>query len=309
MRKRTKIVNEPQKQPLTPEAQELKQAIQQTQVLPIEQVIYLSDTSYVNHIPGTSRYTIPYPETWRTQSNMDLYIGVRSINLRNADRTRLFTLTIKWEACLEVVPYDPTSLELVGETSWMEAYLPGEEFHPGNWAKEWSVMMDDLRNACQFQVKEGFTLSRWQWDYVNGEFNIYRVDDEGNRREREQNDYRCQFTVYVNEPFQVALRPIHYVYSSYDKIPHLELLSTSWKSHSEYLLLASFVNQTRWNYLGFTNTTFNPPKMYKLNANDTHYWIELASPDGTEDRELPADGVDFITLDIQLIAQPISNRL
>ena len=87
MRRKTKIVNETQKQPLTPEATDLKEAIRQTKPIPIEQVVYLTEINVVAHEQGSNIYKIPYPETWRTVSNMDLFIGVRSINMRNASRT------------------------------------------------------------------------------------------------------------------------------------------------------------------------------------------------------------------------------
>ena len=95
MSRRPKIANQPQKTPLTPEAQDIKQAIQQTHLYPIEQVVYLTDTSHVQHVQGTNRYTIPFPETWRTLTNTELYIGVRSIGLhRQLDHEVLFTLWV-----------------------------------------------------------------------------------------------------------------------------------------------------------------------------------------------------------------------
>jgi hypothetical protein len=80
------------------------------------------------------------------------------------------------------------------------------------------------------------------------------------------------------------------------------------ESHSEYLLAASFVEQTSHNYLGFTNSVFSPPKYYHIVNNDTNFWIDLVSPDGLKPRELPSDGRDMLVIEIQLLTQPHLTR-
>jgi hypothetical protein len=76
------------------------------------------------------------------------------------------------------------------------------------------------------------------------------------------------------------------------------------ETHDEYLIAASFVEQTEHGYLGFTNTIFSPPKYYQLTNSDTNFWIDLVSPDGLKPLELPTDGRDLLVIEIQLLTQP-----
>ena len=317
MSRRPKIANQPQKTPLTPEAQDIKQAIQQTQLYPIEQVVYLTDTGHVQHTPGTNRYTIPFPETWRTLTNTELYIGVRSIGLHNALSRRL-PVGLTCYATFWYWPRPTTECVTTSATIvWEHAY----ESEPNviTWAVEWTSQLDALIANLKSKTPAGtFKWDRYKWFYQHDiekkqhVLSMHIIDENGeiiDRINKQSVTFRWEIT-YLD-----AIEAVETTTIIEDPEWHLQTsLATvrfpdSFASYNEYLLSASFVNQTRWNYLGFTNTVFNPPKVYKINHNDTHYWIELASPDGTEERELPVDGKDFITLEIQLIAQPISHRL
>ena len=80
------------------------------------------------------------------------------------------------------------------------------------------------------------------------------------------------------------------------------------ETYDEYLVAASFVEQTEHGYLGFTNSVFSPPKYYQLTSSDTKFWIDLVSPDGLKPRELPVDGRDLLIIEIQLLTQPNVNK-
>ena len=89
---------EMKKEELSPFANDLKTAIiQADQVhVPIERVIYVNDSNYVKHIPGTNRYTINFPEDFMT-SNQKKVIGVRSIQLRHgSSRTYSFAFSFSY---------------------------------------------------------------------------------------------------------------------------------------------------------------------------------------------------------------------
>ena len=89
---------ENKKEELSPFANELRTAIiQADQVhIPIERVIYVNDSGYVKHTPGSNRYTINFPEDFMT-SNQKKVIGVRSIQLRHgSSRTYSFSLSFAY---------------------------------------------------------------------------------------------------------------------------------------------------------------------------------------------------------------------
>ena len=315
MSRRPKIANQPQKTPLTPEAQDIKQAIQQTQLYPIEQVVYLTDSNHVQHTSGTNRYTIPFPETWRTLANTDLYIGVRSIGLHNVPK-RTIRISFRCTAGPErPISQYASATEVV---NWEYAYQ--SEPSVASWLTAWNTILDTVHTKLYDRLKylQERHWPRHQWFYQLNPttkqhvFAMHMLNSTG-----EIADIIDDSTVYRD--WDIVVDGMSEVTVSRHRVESRNKDNWSWLvtmtfpaafvSHDEYLLSASFVNQTRWNYLGFTNTVFNPPKIYKINNNDTHYWIELASPDGLEQRELPVDRKDFITLEIQLIAQPISHRL
>ena len=66
------------------------------------------------------------------------------------------------------------------------------------------------------------------------------------------------------------------------------------------LVAASFVSQTKDQYLGFTNSEYCPMKMYDITTGETRFWIELYTADGKYGYELAKDGSEFITIELQL---------
>ena len=93
-----KRVLENKKSELNPVVKEVKTAITAThhENIPIERVIYVNDSVNVQHVPGTNRYVIPFPETWRT-TNGNHILGVRSIQLKHGyKRTFGFKMNFKY---------------------------------------------------------------------------------------------------------------------------------------------------------------------------------------------------------------------
>ena len=75
---KTKIQNETVKQSTSEPVKEIRHILKQS--IPIEDVILFSDAE---HTEGTSRYWFNFPSTWRTITNQNLILGVRSISLVN----------------------------------------------------------------------------------------------------------------------------------------------------------------------------------------------------------------------------------
>jgi len=55
-------------------------------------------------------------------------------------------------------------------------------------------------------------------------------------------------------------------------------------------------------YLGYTNTTFGPPKTFQINHQNKTFWIELYDAITREPIHLPDDGKDTVVMECQFIA-------
>ena len=321
MRRKQKTVNEVQKQPLTPEAQDIKQAIQQTQSHPIEQVIFIhapveDEHDFLQHKRLTNRYTFKYPETWRTIPNSELSIGVRGIHLRHSEsigymiravpgQLNLADNTVTWypvlDYPLEKVVYVNEEPDFASWCDLLNAWLktlyektstsefPNKKYLTKN---KWTYSYDPYTKTCHFhQVRKPETEQPAEIKFQL----IWKFEDIPRQ-------FKNTFQVLVNGQL---FNPERDTYS--DNIEFK--FQGSWTPYSQYLIAASFVGQSRRNYLGFTGTQFNPPKIYKVPSGDVHFHIDLYSADGLEERELPEDYTDFIAIEIQLMSQPLSNRL
>jgi hypothetical protein len=56
-------------------------------------------------------------------------------------------------------------------------------------------------------------------------------------------------------------------------------------------------------YIGYTNTTYGPPKTYKMNNWNKTFWIELYDAISGEHVFLPRDGKDTLVIEAQFIAE------
>ena len=56
-------------------------------------------------------------------------------------------------------------------------------------------------------------------------------------------------------------------------------------------------------YLTMSNTSHNPPKVYEINGYNTKFSLFMYDPGNGEERELPTDYKDIITIEVILIAQ------
>ena len=89
--------------------------------------------------------------------------------------------------------------------------------------------------------------------------------------------------------------------TSYITNPVINLNPIPSSGISESLMIkASFVTQTRDQYLGFTNSEFCPMKTYDITTGEQRFWIELYTANGEIGYELNPDGSEFITIEMQL---------
>ena len=303
---------EMKKEELSPFANEMKTAIiQADQVhVPIERVIYVNDSDYVKHIPGTNKYTINFPEDFMT-SNQKKVIGVRSIQLRHGS-SRTYSFSLKFSYFIYntslLKPSYVDKVDVLEQFKFEITYNKHESPDPQQWVEQLNSLWDTYKT------------------------NFKNIDEYTWRCTRNDNDklYVLELTPTVsltNNPIifnvnsispdllntDVKFEQVEYKTKSEQlkdipaKLPSV-IIPGPLETYEEYLVAASFVGQTSNSYLGFTNMTFNPPKLYPLTSNDMNFWLELSSPDGLSPRELPCDGHDLLILEIQLMYSPMLTK-
>ena len=303
---------EMKKEELSPFANDLRTAIiQADQVhVPIERVIYVNDSNYVKHTPGTNRYTINFPEDFMT-SNQKKVIGVRSIQLRHGS-SRTYSFSLKFSYFIYNIPFIKPYLDRIDIEEPFKFEITYNK-HESPDPQQWVEQLNTLWNTYKTNFKN---IDEYTWKYT------YRDDSKLYVLELAP-------TVSVNNnPMIFSINSISPDLLNTDvKFEHVEYHSKSEQlkdllgrlpriiipgplaTYEEYLVAASFVGQTSNSYLGFTNMTFNPPKLYPLTSNDMNFWLELSSPDGLSPRELPCDGHDLLILEIQLMYTPMLTKM
>ena len=301
-RVRARQTLEHKKSELNPFANDVKTAILQTNELnlPIERVIYVNDNNFVKHEPGSNRYYVNFPETFMTTTNQKKIIGIRSIQLRHSyKRTLGFTLQFKY---YEESLFSGEIKEVIVKEPFICTYQYDKDTSPdmstwiteinkdwsklGNWAKEyvWEYSFNDKtkESTIELKAKEPDKLLYYPLFY---EVVSFTPDLVNTNASISSNEYVTRL-------------------ESYPSLTPKLTIPGPLETNDDYLIAASFVEQTSHNYLGFTNTTFTPPKYYHLTSTDNQFWIDLVSPDGLNPIELPTDGRDLLTIEIQLLTQP-----
>ena len=77
-----------------------------------------------------------------------------------------------------------------------------------------------------------------------------------------------------------------------------------WNRCDDVEVRASFVKQTEYQHLGFTNNLYTPLKQYELECADNEFWIDLYNNDQMKTVILPDDSKDMVVIETQLILKP-----
>ena len=298
-RVRARQTLEHKKSELNPFANDVKTAILQTNELnlPIERVIYVNDNNFVKHEPGSNRYYVNFPETFMTTTNQKKIIGIRSIQLRHSyKRTLGFTLQFKYyeESFIsgeikEVIVKEPFTCtyqydkDTPPDMSTWVTEINKDWSKLGNWAKEyvWEYSFNDKTKEFTFELKAKEPV------YYPIYYKVVSFTPD-----------------LVNTNARFLSKTLDSRFFDISSLTPKLTIPGPLETNDDYLIAASFVEQTSHNYLGFTNTTFTPPKYYHLTSTDNQFWIDLVSPDGLNPIELPTDGRDLLTIEIQLLTQP-----
>lgn len=296
---------EPKKEELNPYANDVKTAMIQTHQMniPTERVIYINDPSKVIHEKGSNRYVINFPETWRT-TNQKHIIGIRAIQLRHGGE-RFFEFRLTWHYWIKD-PENPEKIKrITTDKPFIFSYEYGEE-NPDIFG--WKNSLNEAWK--EYQKWFNGNIDEYQWTIGrNSKYKYYsiRLSSMGHvihnpiqfdliELSPDLSDIGSEMKYQEYKPAEPNIFPNA-------KLPEL-IIPGPLESHKEYLVAASFVEQTEHGYLGFTNTIFTPPKYYQLTTSDTKFWIDLVSPDGLKPLELPTDGRDLLVIEIQLLTQP-----
>ena len=315
-RSKAKIQNQAKKEDLTPIAQQIKSVM--TPSIPIEQVVYLNDNKVVYHENGSNRYWINYPDTWRTVSNQQLVLGVRAI------RKFWNNLRMEMKVVFEVIDADGENEaeeeEEEIEKSWtfiFQANLSPSDVIAGREKEfvarineQWKEWVEDISERAKSKYFADIASRRWLYcEEPLREFFIIRSPCPTN-----ESEFTIPYTVSVTElsisrDFQTCFYTGMFFQrnsKSGGTCRGIEFKprNNEFKYYNDtYLLAASFVGQTNYQYLGFTNTQFNPPKQYVIPNGDTKFWIDVVSADGLDEVEL--NSRDLIAIELQLITIPL----
>ena len=302
---------ENKKQELQPIAKDIKTAVYQAEQLniPIERVIYINDAHHVKHIPGTNRYTVNFPETFMTSNTDKKVIGIRSIQLRHS-KMRTFAFKMNWLYYGEdgLINKYINQFDIDKPFEFSMTYTKNENPDISTWVdilnESWLEYANNFKNINEY---------KWTYDYDDS-LKQYIIQMRPKLSLSDINKNPIQFrTKYIspdliNTDVKIESKKYHCTLPGLEDDEHAMLpyitIQGPLDAYEEYLVAASFVEQTSHNYLGFTNMTFTPPKLYHLTSTDMSFWIDLVSPDGLTPRELPIDGSDLLLLEIQLLIQP-----
>ena len=298
---KTKIQNETVKQSTSEPVKEIRHILKQS--IPIEDVILFSDAE---HTEGTSRYWFNFPSTWRTITNQNLILGVRSISLVNeipqvikfdvrfviahninqtGDNQKIIHLNASFDIDLKFnqgysllkritdnlyVSYILTANKEEDPSVVFQAY-PINEFSPNCFGiRVYAENVPDDKYVRILYLEQGN-----YFDQLYSEWNYEEYDS----------------AIQASEENRFVRFIVPYANTLYVK---------------DFYLTSSIATQSEHNYLGRTNDVYQPPKQFPLSSADNRFWIELHSfyiKDATLHAEIPEKYKNQFLIELQLITQ------
>lgn len=267
---RFKRVNQATTQPLSENANDLIKALHSDE-LAIEHVFATNMNNVRNE---SNKYYFQYPGEWIT-ANMKHVIGVRGIHL---------VKTIRW-FFINVRLFDGSDKQLV-DVPYEKYIMQNESLY--DFIEKFNK---DVLIQPEFQRYKSFLHA----GYKNNVMFIVQ-----NRSESYPNHYyTIEFSGDIMRYVELPDRTLSFKNESVYYMP------IKWDRYENVELRASFVKQTEYQHLGFTNSIYNPLKQYELESADNEFWIELYSNDQQRKIILPDDNKDMIVIEVQLSLKPL----
>ena len=257
---------------------------EKTEKLPHRNEAYISRDKNINN-----RYWIKVPSIWRTSEQKERIIGIRS--LWNAENNR----QLRFSVHLETISEETGELETLDFPFIYDLLVESRNPLPISMNNEMRLV---LGNAIAEQEKEMF-------------FNVYDVTF--NQLIEDDNKYRLTVsTTSDTKYFQFSMMndDAVNVFNHFDdegkpiretKLgPYYEFVDV-W-DREFVMVTSSIATNTLKNQIGFTGVRYQPIKYFKLQSNQTSFWVDLwLSHYMKVQCNLPRDGKDGFTMEVILL--------
>lgn len=242
-----------------------------------------------------NRFWFAFPSEWRTSTQSERIIGVRSLWISKVYRHLSFHFEINKETVKE--PRKTTRLGFDVHSWWdyekdlrelwldfRSYFAKSIELNKSTWEQAGTpvITIQDFHMDYSFEKYQGrtsysqkFYCPNMEEEYITT-FSVSDFNDDAKYTLNVPNDYKPEFV---------------YKYIFYDV----------WDRHS-VLLQSSIATNTHRNYLGFSGIRYSPIKYFKLNAGDTEFWIDMYQGHNHHiPTMLPMDNKEGIVLEIVLL--------
>ena len=245
-----------------------------------------------------NRFWFQFPSELRTSERSENIIGIRSCILTNGDRHCKFTLDIlktelstgnineirvgigchiskfdSFEKLIEDVRWFVRRIRIANEEEWKEAEIPIiDEYNIG-----YSFERENDSGPMCFVIE-----GRDQYNTYGSSSNL-------------EIEYETKIKISDLDEEGRKLLLINELPTEYSKKIYFPLV---W-DRNPVIIKSSLAINSIGNYIGYTNSVFNPIKFYKLSSNDSRFWIEMYNgTDHISPAIIPMDGKDSFLLEI-----------
>ena len=212
-----------------------------------------------------NRYWLKFPPSWRTAEQKERIVGVRSIWLSEAVRTLRFNIILEGK--------DPILFEYILYCERMPfSFILTNAFQHALGSDILRVKTEIINNTycIKLYTKDGsnFQLTEMNDDTV-AVFNSYITDEEGVLRPVKETELRKEWIFY----------------DVWDR--------------EYFMAISSIATNSNKNQIGFAGVRYMPIKYFKINSNQTHFWVDLLTSHYMLcPVNLPRDGKDGFTLEM-----------
>ena len=273
-------------QPLSENAQDLKKALQNDELV-IEHVFATNMKSVRRN---ENRYYVKYPGEWIT-ANMKHIICVRGLYLIKANRFFYLNANLFDDYDRQIGSFSFTRFIKSHDDMFTFFDEVNDVFEKHRYYQQYGVRIKLSYEDDGLFVKQENANDNYEKYYYEVELN-----DEIMKYMKLDPKYLDK-----SDDIEASTKDDHHLFMMVFKYRPYYIFVIHWNRCDELELRASFVKQTEYQHLGFTNNLYTPLKQYELESADNEFWIDLYSTDQKTKVILPDDNKDMIVLETQLI--------